>query len=331
MPGSVHAQQVPPARRKRIKTDTADSALLGLVTFLPDSHRPPSPAYVRLQADARQLGVAPQAQVADVCVQLLLALSPQGTAAEVVDWQAAIFAFVAAHRHISTLVWISVPVASEPLGDCALSQHVAGVRHSQATSALATIMELLLNMASTACSLITIVPAPEHDPQDMPVLSDTDCIVCSMLLVLHMVTLMNYNTHDSIAATPVFVDVLSRLSSDLPDEASAAQPKRFSGILAVKVVEQLMSLLRPSMKRVPTIAKAYMDVLPKLRPHGPPDQGMTDELVSQGAASLSVQSCFCHTHSHMLTAELQHLLCSTQASPCICWRAADNKLHVYIL
>ena len=170
---SVQVQQVHPARRKRTKTDTVDSALLCLVTFLPDSHRPLSPAQVRLQADARQLAVAPQAQVADVCMQLLLTLSPTGTAAEIVEWQAAIFAFVAAHRHVSTLVWLSVSAASAPVGDCALSQHVASVKHSQAASALATIMELLLNTAKTACILTKPLTAPEHDPQDTPVLSDT--------------------------------------------------------------------------------------------------------------------------------------------------------------
>ena len=236
------------------------------------------------------------------------------------DWQAAFFAFVAAHRHVSTLVWLSVPAASAPVGNCALSQHVASVKHSQPASALATIMELLLDTAKTACSFANPLPAPEHDPQDTPVLLDTDCIVCSMLLVLHMITLLNCRTHDSTAATPRFVEILRRLSGDLPDETSAhmmlaAQPKCINSILAVKVVQQLMSLLRQSMKRVPIIAKVYMDVLLKLRPLGPPDEGMPDELVSQGAAQqhyFAMQSCSCH-----IPAGLQHLFCSTPASACI--------------
>ena len=230
------------------------------------------------------------------------------------DWQAAIFAFVAAHRHVSSLVWLSVPAASSPVGNCALSQHVACVKHSQPASALATIMELLLDTAKTACSFTNLLPAPEHDPQDTPVLSDTDCIVCSMLLVLHMITLLNCRTHDSTAATPHFVEILCRLSGDLPDETSAhmmltAQPKCINSILAVKVVQQLMSLLRQSMKRVPIIAKVYMDVLLKLRPFASQDQAMTDELVCQGAAQ--------QHRLHTLTAVCNTFFCFTQASACM--------------
>ena len=130
-----------------------------------------------------------------------------------------------------------------------------------------------------------------------------------MLLVLRVITLLNCRTHDSTAATPHFIEILSRLSSDLPDETSAhmlaAQPKRINSILAVTVVQQLMSLLRQSMKQVPIIAKLYMDVLLKLRPLVPPDQGMNDKLVIQGAAEqycFTMQSCSCRT-----PAGLQHL------------------------
>ena len=200
------------------------------------------------------------------------------------EWRTAIYSFVAAQTHIAPSVWFALPASSDPVYSVAVKLHQSAAREcqqaKQAAVAFLAVMGFLLRMVCTVLDDPALVELYQLD--DLP-FSPSNTTMCSMLLILQTIAVLDHTSQEARTHT---VKVLSLLQDNLPDESAtlvllAAQPPGINPGLIVKVVQQVLPLLDQALKHMPSAARLYLDILSQMRTLAPAHV-LADELVQQG-------------------------------------------------
>ena len=201
------------------------------------------------------------------------------------DWRIAVYSFIVSHPYITPSVWFSLSAAPATVCNDVLKFHQAAARQcnqdKQTAAAFLSVMDLLLVMVG----IVRDNPEIGHPFPDDLLISPPNMTMCSMLLILQALTMLEY-TDDTLPARSNMNKVLSLVQDDLPDETAAqallaAQPPGIHPSLVVKVIQQVLVALRQSLKPMPDAASLYLDVLAQMRSLAP-EALVADELVEQG-------------------------------------------------
>ena len=117
------------------------------------------------------------------------------------EWRTAIYFFVAAQTYIAPSVWFALPASSDAVYSVAVKLHQIAAREyqqsKQAAVAFLAIRDFLLRM------VCTVGDNPElgelHQLDDLP-LSPSSTTMCSMLLILQTIAVLDHTTQDTLAA-----------------------------------------------------------------------------------------------------------------------------------
>lgn len=205
-----------------------------------------------------------------------------------------------AQRETDPTFWLALPAATDKAHTLLLGRHATDLQRNVAVSldkALRPVMELLVEQAKMA-SQVTPSATASEPTQESHSLSDTDSVVCGILLVLHIVKLLNHNSNsrDTAGAAAVLLRVLGCFTHHLPTGGRAEQlltqiPPCINTSLVVGAVRQAMSLLRQIVKRKPYSAHMIFEVLLQMRSLVPPHLDIADVMLEQGEHILLCLLC----------------------------------------
>ena len=205
-----------------------------------------------------------------------------------------------AQRETDPTFWLALPAATDKVHTLLLGRHATDLQRNLAVSldkALRPVMELLVEQAKMA-SQVTPSATASEPTQESHSLSDTDSVVCGILLVLHIVKLLNHNSNsrDTAGAAAVLLRVLGCFTHHLPTGGRAEQlltqiPPCINTSLVVGAVRQAMSLLRQIVKRKPYSAHMIFEVLLQMRSLVPPHLDIADVMLEQGEHNLLCTEC----------------------------------------
>lgn len=233
-------------------------------------------------SEQRHLHSLPKA-FSDPTFEARLSVSP--VTAE--GWRRAVYGFVAAQTYAALSVWFALPASSDAVSEVAVKLRQQAARECQqpkrAAVAFMSVMDLLVSTGET----LQDNPALGHQfPAYDVSLSPSITTMCSMLLVLQTIAVLDHTSHDTLAARSDTVKVLSLIQEDLPDASTAqdlraAQPPGVNASLVVKIVQQVLPLLHQALKQMPSAARVYLDILLQMCTLAPANL-VADELVQHG-------------------------------------------------
>ena len=165
----------------------------------------------------------------------------------------AIYRFVIARSYSESSDWFSLPAIGSANDYLAQDlQLLAAWETSQTTQTNVAFLSVMNLLGTLRCSIrgdeATACQHPEEDLYQSP----TYATVCSILLVLQLVALLDHARRDTLAARSRIVKVLRLFLDDLPSEFAAQglmtlQPPGINASLVLKIVQQVLPLLQQAM------------------------------------------------------------------------------------